>query len=60
VFHCLRHTMVTRLAQASVEEPKIKALLGHSQTGVTFGTYFKESYLPSQLKDAIEAFEFEA
>ena len=60
VFHCLRHTMVTRLAQAGVEEPKIKALLGHSQTGVTFGTYFKESYLPSQLKDAIEAFEFEA
>jgi len=58
VFHCLRHTMITRLAQAGVEEPMVKALAGHSQTGVTFSTYFKEGYLPAQLKDAINRFSF--
>jgi integrase len=58
VFHCLRHTMVTRLAQAGVEEPRVKALLGHSQTGVTFSTYFKEGFLPAQLADAINRFDF--
>ena len=57
-YHCLRHTMVTRLAQADVEEPVIKALVGHSQTGVTFGTYFKGGYLPEQLHAAISRFDF--
>ncbi len=58
VFHCLRHTMITRLAQAGVEEPMVKALVGHSQTGVTFSTYFKEGYLPEQLHAAINRFDF--
>jgi integrase len=58
VFHCLRHTMITRLAQAGVEEPKVKALVGHSQTGVTFSTYFREGFLPLQLRDAINRFDF--
>lgn len=57
-YHCLRHTMVTRLAQADVEEPEIKALVGHSQTGVTFGTYFKGGFLPEQLRVAINRFDF--
>ncbi|MDD9732216.1 site-specific integrase [Mameliella sp. AT18] len=57
-YHCLRHTMVTRLAQTDVEEPVIKALVGHSQTGVTLGTYFQAGYLPSQLRDAINRFDF--
>lgn len=58
VFHCLRHTMITRLAQAGVEEPLVKALVGHSQTGVTYSTYFKEGFLPAQLRDAINQFDF--
>ena len=58
VFHCLRHTMITRLAQAGVEEPMVKALVGHSQTGVTFSTYFKEGFLPTQLREAINRFDF--
>ena len=57
-YHCLRHTMVTRLAQADVEEPVIKALVGHSQSGVTFGTYFKGGFLPEQLYGAINRFDF--
>ncbi len=60
VFHCLRHTMITRLIQAGVEEPLVKALVGHSQTGVTFSTYFKEGFLPAQLLEAINKFDFEA
>jgi integrase len=58
VFHCLRHTMITRLAQAGVEEPLVKAIVGHSQTGVTYSTYFKEGFLPAQLSDAINRFDF--
>ena len=58
VFHCLRHTMITRLAQAGVEEPLVKAIVGHSQTGVTYSTYFKEGFLPAQLSDAINRFNF--
>ncbi len=58
VFHCLRHTMITRLAQAGVEEPLVKAIVGHSQTGVTFSTYFREGFLPAQLSEAINEFDF--
>lgn len=58
VFHCLRHTMITRLVQAGVEEPLVKAIVGHSQTGVTYSTYFKEGFLPAQLSDAINRFDF--
>ena len=57
-YHCLRHTMVTRLAQANVEEPLIKALVGHIQIGVTYGTYFKGGFLPEQLHAAINKFDF--
>lgn len=58
VFHCLRHTMITRLAQAGVDEPLLKALVGHSQTGMTFSTYFREGFLPIQLREAINRFDF--
>ncbi len=58
VFHCLRHTMITRLAQAGVEEPMVKAIVGHSQTGVTFSTYFREGFLPAQLSEAINEYDF--
>jgi len=57
-FHCLRHTMITRLMQAGAEEPQVKAIVGHTQSGVTLGTYFKASFLPGQLKDTINKFGF--
>ena len=50
--------MVTRLVQAGVEEPLVKAIVGHSQTGVTYSTYFKDSFLPVQLSEAIGRFDF--
>lgn len=58
VFHSLRHTVTTRLAQSGVPEAQIKAILGHAQAGVTFNTYFKEGFLPSQLRDAINRLAF--
>jgi integrase len=57
-FHCLRHTMQTRLAHADVPQPRISALLGHAQTGVSLNTYFRAGYLTSQLHEAINRFDF--
>jgi len=58
VFHCFRHTMQTRLAHADVPQPRISAILGHAQTGVSLTTYFKANFLPSQLHEAINRFSF--
>jgi integrase len=58
VFHSLRHSMNTRLYQADVPEPQVKAIIGHEQQGVSTGTYFKEGYRLAQLKAAIEKFDF--
>ncbi len=56
VFHSFRHTMVTRLSQANVPEPVVKALVGHAQEGVTQQHYFREGYTLRQLSDAMELF----
>lgn len=53
VFHSLRHTAVTKLLQAGVEEPIVKTLIGHAQEGVTQNVYAK-GYKISQLKQAID------
>lgn len=57
VFHSLRHTVVTRLGQASVPEPIIQCIVGHARLGVTQEVYLREGYTLAQLKDAIEQFE---
>jgi len=56
VFHSLRHTLITRLSQADVPEPVVKAIVGHAQEGVTQQHYFREGYKLTQLSDAIEVF----
>ena len=56
VFHCFRHTMVTRLEQAGVPEPIIQFMIGHAREGVTQAVYFQEGYTIEQLKIAIENF----
>jgi integrase len=53
VFHSFRHTLITRLSQSGVQEPIVKALVGHEQQGVTQTSYLGEGYKPSQLYDAI-------
>ncbi|WP_422074423.1 tyrosine-type recombinase/integrase [Tranquillimonas rosea] len=57
VFHSLRHSMITRLSQTDVPEAKVKAIVGHSQTGVTYTSYFREGFLPAQLRTAINKFQ---
>ena len=56
VFHCLRHTMVTRLGHAGVSEPIIQCIVGHARSGVTQQVYFKEGYKLQQLSDALNQF----
>lgn len=56
VFHCLRHTMVTRLGQAGVAEPIIQCVVGHAREGVTQQVYLREGYTVQQLKAAIDQF----
>jgi integrase len=57
VFHCLRHTMVTRLAQAGVAEPLYQEIVGHERQGVSQQVYFKEGHTLIQKAEAIERFE---
>lgn len=58
VYHSFRHTMATRLAQADAPEKHVPAIVGHSQTGMTYNTYFKDGFLPAQLKVTIDLFDF--
>ena len=58
VFHSLRHTMVTRLAQAGVPEPLYQEIVGHERQGVSQQVYFKEGHTLTQKKEAIELFEY--
>ena len=55
-FHCLRHTMNTQLGQKNVPEHIQKAILGHTQSGMSYNTYFKEGFLPEQLLPEINKF----
>ncbi|WP_242650513.1 site-specific integrase [Cognatiyoonia koreensis] len=57
VFHSLRHTVVTRLGQASVPEPIIQCIVGHARSGVTQEVYLREGYALAQLKKAIDQFD---
>ncbi|KFE36123.1 site-specific integrase [Thioclava atlantica] len=56
VFHCLRHTFVTRLGQANVPEPIIQCIVGHARSGVTQEVYLREGYTLPQLKEGIDRF----
>ena len=58
MFHCLRHTMITRLGQADVPEGQWKALMGHAQEGVTYISYFKQGFTVEQLQREINKFSF--
>ncbi|WP_380994121.1 tyrosine-type recombinase/integrase [Sedimentitalea sp. HM32M-2] len=57
VFHSLRHTMVTRLAQAGVPEPLFQEIVGHERQGVAQQVYFKEGHTLAQKHEALEKFE---
>lgn len=58
VFHSLRHTINTRLLQAGVQDPVVKAILGHEQEGMTQKQYFKQGYTLQQLHDALHKLDY--
>jgi integrase len=53
-FHCFRHTVVSRLMQAGVEQPVVQTIVGHERQGVTHQHYFAAGYTLSQLRDALQ------
>lgn len=54
-FHCFRHSLVSKLSQKNVEEPKIARIVGHASASMT-QRYNSEGYTTQQLKDAIDLF----
>jgi integrase len=58
VFHSLRHTVITTLLQAGIEEQIVKAIVGHSQNGVTQQHYFKQGYTLRQLAEALSSLHY--
>ncbi|WP_292598501.1 site-specific integrase [Mesorhizobium sp.] len=56
VFHSFRHTMITKLLQAGVEENLVKAIVGHTRHGVTQQHYFKQGYTIAQMQAALRSF----
>lgn len=58
VFHSLRHTVNTRLLQAGIADPIVKAIIGHEQEGMTQRQYFKEGYTLQQLNYAMQKLSF--
>lgn len=57
-FHVFRHTVVSRLLQAGVDEPVVQTIVGHERQGVTQKHYFKSGYTIVQLSDALEQLQF--
>ncbi|MBO9399747.1 site-specific integrase [Shimia sp. R9_3] len=56
VFHGLRHTFATRLAQSDVETERIQFIIGHERQGVTHQVYMREGYTLKQTRNAVEKF----
>ena len=57
--HPERKRFSIRVAQADAPEKHVPAIVGHSQTGMTYNTYFKDGFLPAQLKVTIDLFYFQ-
>jgi site-specific recombinase XerD len=53
VFHSLRHTVVTKLMREGIEQPVVRAIIGHAQEGVLQKNYFTQGYTLKQLADAL-------
>ena len=51
-FHCLRHTVNTRLLQADVEVSKVQAIIGHTGKKSMTDRYAQEGFKLIQLKEA--------
>lgn len=55
--YCIRHTMATELAKASVPEGQIARFMGHVPSGTKRATEFYIHYRPDFLRDAVVAID---
>jgi integrase len=60
VFHSLRHTVITQLMRAGVDEPVAQSIVGHTRKGVTQQRYFRQGYSIQQLAAAIQKLDYSA
>jgi integrase len=56
-FHSLRHSTITVMRRGGVDNPTVRALVGHEPDGVTEEVY-THGYELGQLKEAIERLDF--
>jgi integrase len=54
VFHSFRRTMVSALADEGVEDPKLRAIVGHEQDAVTYKVYKKSGFKPHLLNAEVQ------
>jgi integrase len=59
VFHSFRHTVITKLKEAGVEDSLVAELLGHKMQGQTFGRYAKASGPRVLLERVVKKLDFE-
>jgi integrase len=58
VFHSFRHTFVSRLEEAGVDNVKIARIVGHKITNITAGTYGGKMFTPSKRLELIKDLDF--
>jgi integrase len=58
-FHVFRHTVITQLLQAGIEQPLVQTIVGHERQGVTQQHYFASGYTLLQRRDALERLRFD-
>lgn len=58
VFHSLRHTVITQLMRAGVDEPIAQSIVGHTRKGVTQQRYFRQGYSIQQLAEAMQKLDY--
>jgi integrase len=58
-FHVFRHTVITRLLQAGIEQPLVQTIVGHERQGVTQQHYFASGYTLVQRREALERLRFD-
>lgn len=58
VFHSFRHTFATNLAHNDINDHSLKALLGHSESGVTFEFYVKPGTAQKLCKALVDHLDY--
>ncbi len=59
VFHSFRHTFGTNLSHNGINDHSLKALMGHSEDSITFGTYVKRGTPKKLFKDLAENLDYD-